>query len=68
MKGGDAPWQFSRLRQCKFLNNVVGQDHRRLKRLVRPGLRFGSFRTARRALAGYEVVAMIRKGQVRNIG
>lgn len=57
----------SRLRQCKYLNNIVEQDHRRLKRLVRPGLGFGCFRTARRTLAGFETMAMIRKGQVRNI-
>ena len=61
-------WQFSRLRQCKYLNNIVEQDHRRVKRLVRPGLGFGSFYTARRTLAGYEAMAMIRKGQVCNIG
>jgi hypothetical protein len=41
---------------------------RRTKRLVRPGLGFGGLHTARRTLAGYETVAMIRKGQVRNIG
>jgi transposase-like protein len=46
----------------------VEQDHRRVKRLVRPGLGFSSFRTARRTLAGYEVMAMVRKGQVRKIG
>ena len=39
-----------------------------MKRLVRPGLGFGSLPTARRTLAGYEGMAMIRKGQVRNIG
>ena len=61
-------WRFSRLRQCKYLNNIVEQDHRRIKRLVRPGLGFGSLRTARQTLAGYEVMAMIRKGQVQNIG
>jgi transposase-like protein len=33
-------WRFSRLRQCKFLNNIVEQDHRRVKRLVRSGLGF----------------------------
>lgn len=44
------------------------QDRRRIKRLVRPGLGFGSLRTARRTLAGYEAMAMIRKGQVHNIG
>jgi transposase-like protein len=61
-------WRRSRLRQCKFLSNIVEQDHRRVKRLVRPGLGFGSFHTARRTLAGYEVMAMIRKGHVRSIG
>jgi IS6 family transposase len=49
-------------------NNIVEQDHRRIKRLVRPGLGFGSLPTARRTLAGYEAMAMIRKGQVHNIG
>ena len=52
----------------KYLNNIVEQDHRNVKRLTDPGLGFGSFWTARRTLAGYEVMAMIRKGQVRNIG
>src|SRR3954462_3223898 len=61
-------WRFSRLRQVKYLNNIVEQDHPRIKRLVRPGLGFGSLPTARRTLAGYEGMAMIRKGQVRNIG
>ncbi|MFH5927277.1 IS6 family transposase [Roseomonas xinghualingensis] len=60
-------WRFARLRQCKFLNNIVEQDHRRVKRLVRPGLGFGGFHTARRSLAGYEVMAMVRKGQLQNI-
>jgi transposase, IS6 family len=46
----------------------VEQDRRRVKRLVRPGLGFGGFHTARRTLAGYEVMAMVRKGQVRGIG
>ena len=36
--------------------------------VVRPGLGFGSFHTARRTLAGYEVMAMMRKGQVRGVG
>ena len=68
MKDGGELWRRSRLRQCKFLNNIVEQDHRRVKRLVRPGLGFSGFHTARRTLAGYEAMAMIRKGQVRNIG
>jgi transposase-like protein len=61
-------WGRSQLRQCKFLNNIVKQDHRRVKHLVRPGLGFGGFWTARRTLAGYEAMAMIRKGQVRKVG
>jgi transposase, IS6 family len=67
MKRAGELWRFSRLRQCKYLNNVIEQDHRRIKRLARPGLGFGSLRTARRTLAGYEVMAMIRKGQVHNV-
>jgi transposase, IS6 family len=43
------------------------QDHRRVKRLTGPGPGFGGFWTARRTLAGYEAMAMIRKRQVRNI-
>jgi hypothetical protein len=46
----------------------VEQDNRRVKRLVRPGFGFGSFWTVRRTLASYEVMAMVRKGQVRRIG
>jgi IS6 family transposase len=59
-------WRFAKLRQVKFLNNIVEQDHRRIKRLVRPGLGFKSFVTATQTIAGYEVMAMIRKGQVVN--
>src|SRR5215211_1577297 len=68
MKRDRELWRFSRLRPVKYLNNIVEQDHRGMKRLIRPGLGFGSLPTARRTLAGYEGMAMIRKGQVRNIG
>jgi transposase, IS6 family len=68
MRRGGELWRRSRLRQVKHVNNIVEQDHRRPKRLVRPGLGFGGFHTARRALAGYAAMAMVRKGQVRNIG
>ena len=67
MKSDGQLWRRTRLRQCKYLNNIVEQDHRRIKRLVRPGLGFGSFRTARQTLAGFETMAMMRKGQVRKI-
>src|SRR5919202_4742066 len=68
MEENGEPWRISRLRQAKFLNNIVEQDHRRVKRLIRPGLGFGGFHTARRTLAGYEEMTMVRKGQVRGIG
>ena len=68
LKGDAELWRFSRLRQVKFLNNIVEQDHRRVKRLTHAGLGFGSFWTARRTLAGFEAMAMIRKGQVQDIG
>jgi transposase-like protein len=55
---------FAKLRQVKFLNSIVEQDHRRIKRLVTPGLSFKSFTSASQTIAGYEVMAMIRKGQV----
>src|SRR6202140_4320770 len=67
MKSDGQLWRRTRLRQCKYLNNIVEQDHRRIKRLVRPGLVFGSFRTAPQTLAGFETMAMMRKGQVRKI-
>jgi transposase-like protein len=64
MKQGGELWRFAKLRRVKFLNNIVEQDHRRIKRLVRPGLGFKSFVTATQTIAGYEAMAMIRKGQV----
>jgi transposase-like protein len=67
MKASGGLWRPSTLRQVKYLK-YRRADHRRVKRLVRPGLGFGSFWTARRTLAGYEVMAMVRKGQVRRTG
>jgi putative transposase len=52
------------LRQCKYLNNIVEQDHRAIKRIARPMLGFKSFRCARILLAGIETMHMIRKGQL----
>jgi transposase, IS6 family len=57
----------SQLRRCKYLNNIVEQDHRFIKRRVNHGLGFFSFKTARRTIGGYEVTNMIRKGQVEGI-
>ncbi len=67
MKQAGELWRFSKLRQRKYLNNIVEQDHRRIKRLVRPGLGFGGLGSADQTLAGYEAMAMIRKGQVHNV-
>ena len=52
------------IRQVKYLNNLVEQDHRAIKRVTRPMLNFESFRTARSILAGIELMHMIRKGQL----
>jgi IS6 family transposase len=55
------------LRRSKYLNNLVEQDHLFIKRLVKPGLGFFSFETARRTLQGYEAMNMIRKGQIHGV-
>ena len=52
------------LRQSKYLNNIVEQDHRAIKRIVRPMLGFKTFRCARTLIAGIETMHMIRKGQL----
>ena len=52
------------LRQSKYLNNIVEQDHRAIKRIVRPMLGFKSFRCASILLAGIETMHMIKKGQL----
>ena len=54
-----------KVRQCKYLNNIVEQDHRRVKRLTRPMLSFKSFISAQQTLAGIELVAMLKKGQMK---
>jgi transposase-like protein len=56
------------IRQIKYLNNIVEQDHRTIKRLVRPMLGFKSFRSAAVTLAGIELMPMIRKGQLQKTG
>lgn len=55
------------LRQSKYLNNLVEQDHRFIKRLVKPGMGFFSFETAWRTLQGYEAIHMLRKGQMQGV-
>ena len=51
------------VRQSKYLNNLIEQDHRNIKRRIRPMLGFKSFRRAQTILAGIELIQMLRKGQ-----
>ncbi|MGE7940354.1 IS6 family transposase [Bacillus paramycoides] len=51
------------LRQVKYLNNIVEQDHRFIKKRIRPMLGLKSLRTAKRIIAGIEAMHMIKKGQ-----
>jgi IS6 family transposase len=67
LKAEDTVLQGCELRQVKYLNNIVEQDHRFIKRRVKPGLGFFSFETAWRTLQGYEVMHMIRKGQMQGV-
>jgi transposase, IS6 family len=54
-----------RLRQCKFLNNVIEQDHRVSKKRTWLAKGYNTFPSARRTLEGIETLHMIRKGRVR---
>jgi transposase, IS6 family len=55
------------LRQVKYLNNLIEQDHRNIKRIVKPMLGFQSFHSAKRTLSEIEAMSMIRKGQVQGV-
>ena len=55
------------IRQCKYLNNIVEQDHRRVKQETRSALGFKAFYSAHATVVGVELIHMIRKGQVRPI-
>jgi len=55
------------LRRVKYLNNVIEQDHRFIKKKVREAQCFKSFRTAEQTLEGIEAINMIRKGQVKRL-
>ncbi len=52
------------VRQVKYPNNIVEQDHRAVKRITKPMLGFKSFQSAKNILAGVELMHMIRKGQM----
>jgi putative transposase len=57
-----------KIRQSKYLNNIVEQDHRAIKRRTRPMLGFKKFGCARILLNGIELMHMINKGQMKNYG
>ena len=52
-----------RIRSCKYLNNVVEQDHRRIKQRIRPMLGFKRFETAAMTIRGIELASKIKKQQ-----
>ena len=56
------------IRQCKYLNTLVEQDHRAVKRIVRPLLGFKSFWAACWTIAGIEVRHALRKGPLLPLG
>ncbi len=52
--------------QVKYLNNIVEQDHRFIKKITKPMVGFKAFHSASATLAGMETAHMIRKGQLIN--
>jgi putative transposase len=54
------------VRQIKYLNNIVEQDHRGIKKITKPMLGFKAFYSAEATLAGIELHHMLRKGQYVN--
>ena len=52
------------LRKCKYLNNIVEQDHRAVKRITNPMLGFKSFWSAQKLIAGIKTMLMVKKGQL----
>ena len=53
-----------KVQQVKYLNNILEQDHRFIKRITRPMMGFKAFHSAAATLAGIETAHMIRKGQI----
>jgi DDE domain len=60
---GEVP-EGCQLRPVKYLNNILEQDHRFIKRRVRAGLCFKGFLSAWPTIQGYEAMHLLRKGQV----
>jgi putative transposase len=55
-----------RVRKVKYLNNIVEQDHRRIKRRISITTGFKEFESAQRTLSGIEVVSIIKKDQIKD--
>ena len=55
------------IRQVRYLNNIIEQEHRSIKRIVNQMLGFQSFRSANKTLKGIEAMNMIKKGQVNDL-
>ena len=55
-----------KIRKVKYLNNIIEQDHRRIKRRIRIMAGFKEFESAQRTLSGIEVVSIIKKDQIIN--
>lgn len=58
------PWNQILIRQIKYLNNLIEQDHRAIKRMTRPMMGFKNINTASSTLTGIELCHMILKGQL----
>ena len=54
------------MRDIKYLNNIVEQDHRGIKRILKPMMGFKSFESAKSTLAGIKLHRMLKKGQHKN--
>ena len=55
------------IRQIKYLNNIVEQDHRGIKKITKPMMGFKAFHSASSTLAGIELWRMLKKNQHANI-
>ncbi|MBD2097231.1 IS6 family transposase [Trichocoleus sp. FACHB-591] len=67
LKAEETIEQETELRQSKYLNNIIEQDHRHIKRVVKPMMGLKTFNSARRTLSRIEAMNMIRKGQVKGV-
>jgi transposase-like protein len=67
LKADETVEKETELRQSKYLNSVVEQDHQNIKRIVKPMMGFKTFNSARKTLSGVEAMNMIRKGQVKGV-